>query len=484
MKYLASLIALAAVTLAPLAAQSSNPANGITQSGQQLTVTLNTPTVVDEFMVGNPVLADCLATLGPASSQPVNIVYVIDVSGSAGGGGNDVNPPMGIGPEDDANGDGSFGQIIDAELFGVIAVNQSLGNSPNVEVGVVAFGSGANFADVSPLPGIQGFLSNPQADLNMNGTPDLEEVAASIDIGQVGGFTPQGGVGTGTDFNDALTAMNNLFATQPAGEVNIAIFLTDGQSSLATGPGSPLALAVSAGTIINTFGIGPGAAGLCDPGEPLDIIASMTNGSCNEVQDPATLAQSLPGATSTEISTLELKVNGNVVATANGPEAVSLAGAPFDIEPFLNPGNNTVECCATAADGTVVTASENVALALCMMMVGVSPITATYGLDAKDVLVVDPLWFYPMTLQQMPDFTIPNISALNGFKIYFQGLIYNEQVFPTDPLKFSWGLEIEIGVGTNYRPGGAFAGIQIYPPGNGVVNPGDTFQVPFTLVGF
>ena len=151
--------------------------------------------------------------------------------------------------------------------------------------------------------------------------------------------------------------MNASFATQPAGDINTGFFLSDGDpTAFTTGPGSPLQNAIDAGTKILTFGIGGGAAGSCAPGEALRIIADSTGGSCTEVADPSTLSTVLP-AQLTNIETLELEVNGTLIATATGPQPVSLAIPSTAITSALVVGINTIEATATAEDDTVVTAS-------------------------------------------------------------------------------------------------------------------------------
>ena len=186
---------------------------------------------------------------------------------------------------------------------------------------------------MGPGAGAQTFTSPPDNDANSNTVPDADEVIHSLSTefggsgsAGIGQFTSDitAGFAFNTNYDAALTNMNAAFATQPAGDINTGFFLSDGEpTTFTTGAGSPLQDAINAGTKILTFGIGGGAAGSCAPGEALRVIADSTGGTCTEVADPSTLSTVLP-AQLTNIKTLELKVNGTVVATANGPQPVSL----------------------------------------------------------------------------------------------------------------------------------------------------------------
>ncbi|MEZ6196846.1 MAG: choice-of-anchor L domain-containing protein [Planctomycetota bacterium] len=139
---------------------------------------------------------------------------------------------------------------------------------------------------------------------------------------------------------------------------------------------------------------------------------------------------------------------------------------------LVDQAGQTGECCIT------------IDVYECMMCIGVQPISLQVSGDPADVLRVDPLWFRPMTLTELPPLYVPNVQALVGFKFYAQGFVYNESVYPTNPLSLSWSIEYTIGVGATYNQVGPPSNIHIYPAGTGVVNPGDTFTIPFTLAGF
>ena len=353
-----SMVALVAVVVG--SAGAANHASATTTTNQQLTASVSLSTANDPVWLGTAVNASALATLGEGDTA--NVVYVADVSGSMENPGfNPFQPSVG-----DCDGDTLVGTALDSVCVGLIALNDSLGSAVNVNVGLVAFGDGGKTADMGPAAGAQTFTSPPDNDANSNTVPDANEVIHSLSTefggtvsAGIGQFTSDitAGFAGNTNYDAALTNMNAAFATQPAGDINTGFFLSDGDpTTFTTGAGSPLQDAINAGTKVLTFGIGGGAAGSCAVGKPLRVIADSTGGTCTEVADPSTLNTVLP-AQLTNIKTLELKVNGTVVATANGPQPVSLALSNVDITSNLVVGINTIEATATAEDNTVVTAS-------------------------------------------------------------------------------------------------------------------------------
>lgn len=348
-------------------ALADNPAVGTTSTNQELSVEIMLdPDPGENHWLGEPLQASAWAMLGEGDS--FNVVYVLDVSGSMENPDfnpfQNLNDPPTIGPEDNCNGDATQGSALDAACFGLIALNSSLGSASNVEVGMVAFADGAKTADMGPASGLQTFTSPPDVDDDASGTPDVDQVIRSTDTEFGGSFT--GGIGlftfdidpgfTGaTDYDDALTAMNAALATQPPGEINRAIFISDGNpTTFNAGPGSPLDN-VDPATIVDTYAIGTIAPGACAVSQPLRTIADTTGGTCTEVADPSTLAALLP-ATLTNIVSLELRVNGVAVGSTFGSEPVSMHVEDVEIGGVLVPGPNLVEAVATTEDDTVVVA--------------------------------------------------------------------------------------------------------------------------------
>jgi hypothetical protein len=169
--------------------------------------------------------------------------------------------------------------------------------------------------------------------------------------------------------------------------------------------------------------------------------------------------------------------------TAGGqPETINFSWSPSSAS---NP-IGVYEFCFQLQDQAGITGECCVSVDVfeCMIFLGVQPISIPLTSDPADVLRVDPLWYKPMTLNALPQWTIPNVQALHGFKFYAQGLINNENAYPGNALSMSWLIEYTIGQGATYLGPQIPSNIHIYPSGNGVVNPGDTFSIPFALVGF
>lgn len=355
-----ALTVLVAMTGTALAA---NPGTATTTTGQELTVEISLdPAPGGAIWLGDPLGASAMATLG--AGEFVNVVYVLDVSGSmentTANPPQDLGPPPGLDPADDCNGDGLAGSALDAACFGLIALNESLGANPNIDVGMVAFGDGAKTADMGPAAGPQPFTSPPDVDADMSTVPDVEQVIRSTDTmfavpyaAGIGMFTSDitDGFASSTDYDAALTAMNNAFATQPVGEVNRAVFISDGEpSAFSSGAGSPLE-AIAPETVVDTYAIGFVSMTACDPGQPLRVIADSTGGTCTPVADPSSLTSLLPFAF-TNLAQVDLALNGSLIGTTIGSEPMVMEVPEVDITGLLIPGSNLIEAVATTEDAT------------------------------------------------------------------------------------------------------------------------------------
>lgn len=364
------MLVLAAAVLLGTTAYAVNPANTTTVTGTQgfeVGITdVSQPT--DPYIIGSgPVLVDSSAVLGAPPPLPINLIYVVDLSGSMEQSFvnpfQDLFPPAGIGPEDDCNGDGVQGSAMDSACFGLISLNQSLGSAVNVDIGMVGFGLGSVIADIQPAAGPQDFTSPPDADDDTNGIADVEEVIASMEtdgssLVDTGFFlfdqNTINGMNDGTNYEDALNAAFAMIGLQPAGETNIVAFLSDGNPN--AGNFNNALAALPPDTIVDTFALGSAVANGCDPGNPLEVIASVSGGTCHLVPDPSTLSTVLPEALTTQITQLELLVNGNPADIVFGPNPVSLSLTDVDISGLVMAGTNLIEATGTAADGTVLTA--------------------------------------------------------------------------------------------------------------------------------
>ncbi|WP_211941969.1 Calx-beta domain-containing protein [Cylindrospermopsis raciborskii] len=164
-----------------------------------------------------------------------NIVFVIDVSGSTG------NPFQGI-PVGDVNKDGTPNTILDAEIAGFIALNNSLvskGLGSTAKVSIVSFES-----DAKTL-----LTTNPETDSNKNGTKDVEEKLISL------GFL--GGTNFEIALQEAAKTLRDIGTT--AGNGNV-IFMSDGQPNPGNIYTDEVLALQNAGVKLSAFGVGTGAS--------------------------------------------------------------------------------------------------------------------------------------------------------------------------------------------------------------------------------
>jgi hypothetical protein len=134
----------------------------IPETGQTLTCGITSPS--DGSTVPMPpgtVQVAGGAVVGDVATQQINVIYVLDVSGSTDGnfsvdadGNGTVENGDHFGAGGDnfnaLSGDTESGEILDGEISGVLALHASIGNPSNVAVGVVAFATSAANADVGP----------------------------------------------------------------------------------------------------------------------------------------------------------------------------------------------------------------------------------------------------------------------------------------------------------------------------------------------
>ncbi|MFQ5651483.1 MAG: T9SS type A sorting domain-containing protein [bacterium] len=346
-----------------------NPASDTLTTGQVLTVAITTPAPGDTFIGPEcEIPVEGFVTIGGGDS--INVIYIIDVSEST------ERVDQSLGEVGDENGDGIEGTILDAEIAGIVALNASLGGPGNVEVGVIAFASDALVADVDPAVNSQDFTTPPDADRNNDGTPDIEEVARSVDTNAkddngvpvflragIGKFTKKfvDNLAVFTVYDSALALANRVFANQPENRTNIIFFLSDGlprgpggTSGFTKGSGSPLSEAVKAGTIINTFGLALDDTTIFDSDTTaLKLIADSTNGEFVVVRNPSDLTSMLQIIEPVGIA--GVSVNGMPVSLSPiGAFSKTLTGVP--------PGPFTVTATAIGEDAvsTEVTATVDV----------------------------------------------------------------------------------------------------------------------------
>jgi len=79
----------------------------------------------------------------------------------------------------------------------------------------------------------------------------------------------------------------------------------------------------------------------------------------------------------------------------------------------------------------------------CFLMLGTDDANAAW--PSGDVLLVAPLMMWPVTIQTMPDFNVPNDPIVNGLELYWQTYMWNPDVFPDDPRQLSNGVKTVLG---------------------------------------
>ncbi|MEZ5979398.1 MAG: VWA domain-containing protein [Planctomycetota bacterium] len=102
--------------------------------------------------------------------------------------------------------------------------------------------------------------------------------------------------------------------------------------------------------------------------------------------------------------------------------------------------------------------------ALCVWGIGFKKANYEVGQGypgAADHVYIEPLYIYPVLMNQIPNIQIPSNPALVGAEIYTQVMMYNPFDFPNDPLQMSNAVMYKIGHGT--AKFGSASGIQQWP---------------------
>ena len=90
----------------------------------------------------------------------------------------------------------------------------------------------------------------------------------------------------------------------------------------------------------------------------------------------------------------------------------------------------------------------------CFLAIGTQSASVPVGSDPQDVLLLNPSLVIPVTVTGVPYFTIPSDPALQGMHVYFQVAMFNPTLFPSDPIQFTNGLDVQVGGGiASYGPG-------------------------------
>jgi len=281
--------------------RADNPGRVETANTEILTIEIETPKHGESVNVTNSssLVVSGRVSLGAYNARPhASVVYVIDVSGSTKHSGIDCNNDDRVDAGDNfAPDDASSGTTLDCEVGAVMALNDSLGSYRSIYTAAISFATRAKT--------IFEFSAKPDRDENHNQIPDLDEILLQLDQG--GGTFRVGGR---TDFTNALSEITRLMNTRPEDDIKVAYFLTDGRSKT---PVTREAIAArKAGIRIETYAIGPGTD-KCE-NSPLQEIADLTNGTCNDVEDINELTSTLVETDNQPpfaISQVSLTINGS-----------------------------------------------------------------------------------------------------------------------------------------------------------------------------
>lgn len=151
---------------------------------------------------------------------------------------------------------------------------------------------------------------------------------------------------------------------------------------------------------------------------------------------------------------------------------------PRDVNRVPGPGTGaTGSCCGP--EGCGIGGQEPVLPECWLLLAGQS---ASTTLSAEDTLwlIPDETLAWPVTMEVIPEFYIPQDPALLGLVVYAQVVMVNPEVFPNDPLKTSNGLAFTIG-GLTAQHYGQAAGIDLFEVAPALL--GEAAQVGFTIPG-
>jgi hypothetical protein len=118
---------------------------------------------------------------------------------------------------------------------------------------------------------------------------------------------------------------------------------------------------------------------------------------------------------------------------------------------------------------------------MCLLYLGVTPVALPIqGGGPEDMLYTLPVLVWPVLLEDVPSFSIPNDPAFHGLRVYLQVAMNNPFDFPGDPIKVSQGLEVILGHGS--APYGKPAGMAVFLKQPPLL--GGTFEPGFFISGF
>jgi hypothetical protein len=303
-----------ACAMLALVASTTYAADATLPNGTPISVTIDSPTTGDEFIVPAGSTTIDLPVSGTAAvgeGEPdATFIYVIDVSFSSLGasGGNCGG---------DRNGDGAANTILDCEIAFVLALNAAAVGAGSVdEVSVVVYGENGAVGDMAPDAGDQ-LVTAPDAG-------NLEIVAGSAFTSDCAAGLTQfamRNVGCdGTDFAAGLNAVATALGDSSNG-TNVVLFMSDGLSNQGGGDfAAALASVAGTGAVAQTIAVGAGSACTGGIAGTLQQIADTTGGACTAVADPENLPDLIPDLVASTLDSLTLAIDGGAPAAIPNSE--------------------------------------------------------------------------------------------------------------------------------------------------------------------
>ena len=282
--------------------------------------------------------------VGPGAGGTTSVLYVVDTTRSTSTPtGSDCSGDHQLTADDDLNGDGSIGDVLDCEIAGVIALNSTLAAKPRVQAGLVAFANEAAAADLDPN-GSATFL--PPGYTGGDARPRIETVARSVVGMAIGLYEPTdlGDSGDGTAFNNAVRTALDTLAQAPDGPKWI-MFLSDGQSPI---DDALLDELTTSGVHLRSFAVGADAS--CIAYASLSKMARATGEGCVVVGNPAELAAGLTESQPDAVNAVTVSIKD--VSVAADLDSIGGWSAPF----ILGPGTYAVTAVAVFASGRATSA--------------------------------------------------------------------------------------------------------------------------------
>ncbi|MEE1612454.1 Ig-like domain-containing protein [Microvirga sp. CF3016] len=324
---------------APL--MSASRGGSLAFNNQPVSLTIEAPSATTTATAN----LDLTIGLGAVLQPQMNILYLVDISGSTSG--TFEGTPVG-----DLNGDGRSNTILDAEIASLIALTgriRGLGFSPaDVTITVIPFNGSADPADASA----GGIVNAATFNLGAMGEDAIADHLRGLDAGG------------GTNFADALRAANaRLQGLDQGGEKNFLYFLSDGN-----GQGAIDAELATLNDVyraqITALGVG-GNAGLSRLND-IDNTGGASLLTSPDQIDLSVLGTPLPGGT---VADLDIFVNGSELLEfgpedlVSTPDGFALDASVGGLRRLVGDGN-TVSAIITFASGEVLATELTIAGAL------------------------------------------------------------------------------------------------------------------------